>query len=228
MQDHQQGMDFVGFGPHSYSLRAPTCTCDCRFGVSTSRVWGRELLINLDDVVKREVFWSRTQSMSYFVDRVPPSLAPNDCRKKPRDLKARSRRHPLQKQMTLWNAESDWKLCSIKKRRKKIDDCLNHDVLIKRLLIYWLHLARADKDRVLFLKSMHKAVILTGASVLTISNNLRMPLPLTSDIKMVDLSGKLGFSTNPPGAQTHWTHRTASRAESHHLLNLKSNGNKRG
>lgn len=179
MQDHQQGRDFVGFGPHSYFLRAPTCTCDCRFWVSTSqRVWGRELLINLDNVVKREVFWSRTQSMSYFVDRVPPSLAPNDCRKKPRDLKARSRRHPLQKQMTLWNAESDWKLCSIKKRRKKIDDCLNHDVLIKHRLIYWLHLARADKDRVLFLKSMHKAVILTGASVLTISNNLRMPLPL--------------------------------------------------
>lgn len=72
------------------------------FWVPTSqRARGRESLINLDGVVKREVFWSRTQSLSYFVDRVPLSLAPNDCRKKPRDLKARSRRHPLQKQMTL-------------------------------------------------------------------------------------------------------------------------------
>lgn len=44
---------------------------------------------------------------------------------------------------------------------------------------------------------------------------------------MVDLSGKLGFSTNPPGAQTHWTQRTASRTESHHHLNLKSNDNKK-
>lgn len=150
MRDHQQGRDFVGLGPFSHFLRAPTCTCDCRFWVSTSqRVWGRELLVNLDDVVRREVFWSRTQSLSYFVDRVPLSLAPNDCRKKPRDLKARSCRHPLQKQITLWNAHSDWTLCSIKKGEKNrwLPDSY---VLIKHLLIYWLHLARADKDRVLF------------------------------------------------------------------------------
>lgn len=77
------------------------------------------LLMNLDDVVKRGVFWCRTQSLSYFVDRVPLSLAPNDCRKRPRDLKARSRRQSLQKQIKLWNVESNWKLCSIKKKKKK-------------------------------------------------------------------------------------------------------------
>lgn len=135
------------------------------------------LLMNLDDVVKRGVFWSRTQSLSYFVDRVPLSLAPNDCRKRPRDLKARSRRQSLQKQIKLWNVESDWKLCSIKKKRKNRWLPESY-VLIKRLLIYWLHLARADKDRVLFLKSIHKAAILLGASVLHISNNLRILVPL--------------------------------------------------
>lgn len=118
-------------------------------------------------------------------------------------------------------------VASKKGGKKKIDDCLNHNVLIKRLLIYWLHLARADKDRVLFLKSMHKAVILTGASVLNISNNLRMPLPLMVTSKWWICRANWVFQPNPPGAQTHWTQRTASRTGSHHHLNLKSNDNKK-
>lgn len=179
MQKPPTVKSFVWFGPFSHFLRAPNPylwlkVLSCDF---TTRA-RPPLLMNLDDVVKRGVFWSRTQSLSYFVDRVPLSLAPNDCGKRPRDLKARSRRQSFQKQIKLWNVESDWKLCSIKKKKRKNRWLPESYVLIKRLLIYWLHLARADKDRVLFLKSIHKAPILLGASVLHISNNLTILVPL--------------------------------------------------